>query len=151
MWLEGTISYWGDDEESFSPKRKLFKNVILVQAVSYTDAEEQLTRWAVDELLEDEFEIRPIKELDIEEVIRNKTKGFFYKCDCTWNEIDERGKTKEYKRNILVEASDSSVASKIAFKKMQDWTMTDEPQVKKVAQTQILHVLSWEDENDLPY
>lgn len=144
MWLECIISYWGDDEESPIPKRKIFKRSILVQSVNYTDAEAIATGWG-NEQTSETFDIFPIKDMDVEEILVNQNDGVYFKCDCTWSELDIRGKLKTYKKKLLVEANNSSVASSIAFKKMREWYQ--DVSVKKVAQTDIEEIIF---QNDLP-
>lgn len=96
MYLTCQVNYWDDDDES--PKRIERKRVIFCTAVNYTEAEAIATRWALNETNE-EFVISPIKELDVSEVVGEGM--YFFRVDSKYYEINEFGKRKMYKYNIL--------------------------------------------------
>lgn len=109
MWLECIINYWGDDDESMKPKRKFFHRSILVNACSYTEGEALTTDWA-SKNIDEEFDISPIRELQIQSVYfldeEPKNSHQYYKCDCQYSYIDFKGREKVEKVNVVIQEKD---------------------------------------------
>lgn len=77
-FFEITLTYYDVDENSTSMKVKKFVNVIACEAINYTEAEALATKWG-EENINVEFEISPIKELNIFRFIPNEDQeGSFY-------------------------------------------------------------------------
>lgn len=112
-YFEITISYWAEDENSASRKMKKCQKVIACSAVNYTDAEAIATKWS-NENLDVEFDISPIKEMNISGV--HSGKGLWFLCKGLWFETDMKGRVKENKIQYLIQSESSTKASEMMGK-----------------------------------
>lgn len=111
-FFEIGITYYDIDSESMSGKYKKFTTSIGCEASSYTEAEAIATKWG-DENIEVDFEISPIKEMDIIGVISHKENlGLWYIVKGIWSEYDDRHRLKSYKVNYLIQEKNPEIASK---------------------------------------
>lgn len=136
-FFEITLTYYDVDENSTSMKVKKFVNVIACKAINYTDAEALATKWG-EENINVEFEISPIKELNIFRFIPNKDEeGSFYIVKGVWIEINEKGKEKVYNVNYLIQAKTTNEANKIALEEMDELYPT--VRIADIKETKILY------------
>lgn len=112
-YFEITISYWAEDENSASRRMKKCQNVIACSAINYTDAEAIATKWG-NENIDVEFDISPIKEMNISGI--HSGKGLWFLCKGLWFETDMRGKVKENKIQYLIQSESSTKASEMMSK-----------------------------------
>lgn len=112
-YFEITISYWAEDENSASRRMKKCQNTIACSAVNYTDAEAIATKWS-NENLDVEFDISPIKEINISGV--HSGKGLWFLCKGLWFETDMKGRVKENKIQYLIQSESSTKASEMMGK-----------------------------------
>lgn len=138
MNFEITISYYDVDPDSFSGRIKKFTHVIACYGENYTHAESIATKWA-NENIDVDYSIRLIKEIDLSGVYEEDL-GPWFICQGEWSEInDHTGKVKNYKMNFLVRAKNSTEASKIAFKEMND--IHYDSRIVNVKETKIEHYI----------
>lgn len=136
-FFEITLTYYDVDENSTSMKVKKFVNVIACKAINYTDAEALATKWG-EENIDVEFEISPIKELNISQFIPNKNEeGSFYIVKGVWIEINEKGKEKAYNVNYLIQARTTNEANAIALEEMDELYPT--VRIADIKETKILY------------
>lgn len=136
-FFEITLTYYDVDENSTSMKVKKFVNVIACKAINYTDAETLATKWG-EENIDVEFEISPIKELNISQFIPNKDEeGSFYIVKGVWIEINEKGKEKGYNVNYLIQARTTNEANAIALEEMDELYPT--VRIADIKETKILY------------
>lgn len=136
-FFEITLTYYDVDENSTLMKLKKFVNVIACEAVNYTEAEALATKWG-EENINVEFEISPIKELNIFRFIPNKDEeGSFYIVKGVWIEINEKGKEKVYNVNYLIQAKTTNEANKIALEEMDELYPTI--RIADIKETRILY------------
>lgn len=136
-FFEITLTYYDVDENSTSMNLKKFVNVIACEAVNYTEAEALATKWG-EENINVEFEISPIKELNVSQFIPNKDEeGSFYIVKGVWIEINEKGKEKVYNVNYLIQAKTTNEANKIALEEMDELYPT--VRIADIKETRILY------------
>lgn len=136
-FFEITLTYYDVDENSTSMNLKKFVNVIACEAVNYTEAEVLATKWG-EENINVEFEISPIKELNVFQFIPNKDEeGSFYIVKGVWIEINEKGKEKVYNVNYLIQAKTTNEANKIALEEMNELYPT--VRIADIKETRILY------------
>lgn len=136
-FFEITLTYYDVDENSTSMKIKKFTNVIACEAVNYTEVEALATKWG-EENINVEFEISPIKELNIFRFISNENKeGSFYIVKGVWIEVNEKGKEKVYNVNYLIQARTTNEANKIALEEMDELYPT--VRIADIKETRILY------------
>lgn len=136
-FFEITLTYYDADENSTSMNLKKFVNVIACEAVNYTEAEALATKWG-EENINVEFEISPIKELNVSQFIPNKDEeGSFYIVKGVWIEINEKGKEKVYNVNYLIQAKTTNEANKIALEEMDELYPT--VRIADIKETRILY------------
>lgn len=146
MFLEATIKFWEDFvDEDGRDRRKKQDIHVLCHCISYSDAETLATEYGL-ELTSESFDIVPISELLIDDYYEEEGEDAchdnpWFKCQCVYAVITEKGKTKEYKRSILVQASDSAAASIRATEIMQKWADTKQCRTIKVSETKIIEIL----------
>lgn len=143
MYLEAVISFW---EDTMTPEgkdiRKKQNYHCLCYCVNYTDCEAMATEHGL-EITTESFDVGPITELKVSEVHRDEEHENYpwFKCSCTYAEFMENGKQKERKRNILVQAKDSSEASTKATELTETWCDSKNVKTPKVSETQIQVIL----------
>lgn len=136
-FFEITLTYYDVDENSTSMKIKKFTNVIACEAVNYTEAEALATKWG-EENINVDFEISPIKELNVFRFIPNEDKeGSYYVVKGVWIEINEKGKEKVYNVNYLIQARTTNEANKIALEEMDELYPT--VRIADIKETKILY------------
>lgn len=138
MWLECTISYWGDDLENC--RRILIKRVVLIHSINYTDAETQASKWIEEKEIDEEYHISPIRELKIDAILSNEGSLYFL-AKTIYKEYNERGKLKTYKFNVLVPAKDPEEATKLT-KDFLKKAIPCQSEIKSIEVTNIEEVLS---------
>lgn len=136
MWFECKIRYDRLTDEGLSKK---VTEQYVVDALSYTEAEKNIIRFAA-EIIPEVIEIRAIKEAAYNEIFFSEDDAEkWYKTKISFISIDERT-GKERKTNVLylVQANDISNAisnvKEIMSKSMSDYT------IQSMALTQILDV-----------
>ena len=142
MWFECKIRYDKLTDEGLS------KNVTeqyVVDALSYTEAEKNIIRFAA-EIIPEVIEIRAIKEAAYNEIFfsENDAADKWYKTKINFISIDERtGKERRTNVLYLVQANDISNAisnvKEIMSKSMSDYT------IQSMALTQILDVFEYKE------
>lgn len=132
-YFEITISYWAEDENSASRRMKKYQNVIACSAVNYTDAEAIATEWS-NENIDVEFDISPIKEINISGV--HPGKGLWFLCKGLWFETDMKGKVKENKIQYLIQSESSTKASEM-MSKILNQDFFSETRVVDIKETKI--------------
>lgn len=136
-FFEITLTYYDVDENSTSMKVKKFVNVIACEAINYTEAEALATKWG-EENINVEFEISPIKELNIFRFIPNEDQeGSFYIVKGVWIEVNEKGREKVYNVNYLIQARTTNEANKIALEEMDELYPTI--RIADIKETRILY------------
>lgn len=132
-YFEITISYWAEDENSASRRMKKCQNVIACSAINYTDAEAIATKWG-NENIDVEFDISPIKEINISGI--HSGKGLWFLCKGLWFETDMRGKVKENKIQYLIQSESSTKASEM-MSKILNQDFFSETRVVDIKETKI--------------
>lgn len=132
-YFEITISYWAEDENSASRRMKKCQNVIVCSAINYTDAEAIATKWG-NENIDVEFDISPIKEMNISGI--HSGKGLWFLCKGLWFETDMRGKVKENKIQYLIQSESSTKASEM-MSKILNQDFFSETRVVDIKETKI--------------
>lgn len=132
-YFEITISYWAEDENSASRRMKKCQNTIACSAVNYTDAEAIATKWS-NENLDVEFDISPIKEINISGV--HSGKGLWFLCKGLWFETDMKGRVKENKIQYLIQSESSTKASEM-MSKILNQDFFSETRVVDIKETKI--------------
>ena len=132
-YFEITISYWAEDENSASRRMKKCQNVIACSAINYTDAEAIATKWG-NENIDVEFNISPIKEMNISGI--HSGKGLWFLCKGLWFETDMRGKVKENKIQYLIQSESSTKASEV-MSKILNQDFFSETRVVDIKETKI--------------
>lgn len=132
-YFEITISYWVEDENSASRRMKKCQNVIACSAINYTDAEAIATKWG-NENIDVEFDISPIKEMNISGI--HSGKGLWFLCKGLWFETDMRGKVKENKIQYLIQSESSTKASE-TMSKILNQDFFSETRVVDIKETKI--------------
>nr|DAL82080.1 MAG TPA: protein of unknown function (DUF4494) [Caudoviricetes sp.] len=132
-YFEITISYWAEDENSASRRMKKCQNVIACSAINYTDAEAIATKWG-NENIDVEFDISPIKEMNISGI--HSGKGLWFLCKGLWFETDMRGKVKENKIQYLIQSESSTKASEM-MSKILNQDFFSETRVVDIKETKI--------------
>lgn len=151
MFLEAVIKFWDEDiDEDGKDIRKKQQIHVLCQCTSYTEAEVLATEYGL-ELTSESFDIGPITEMKIEQVYYDKSSNDIYpwfKCGCVYTIINDKGKQKDFKRNILVQAKDSALASVRSIEIMNKWLGDDKVKTPKVSETQIQEILGKKVDSD---
>lgn len=132
-YFEITISYWAEDENSASRRMKKCQNVIACSAINYTDAEAIATKWG-NENIDVEFDISPIKEMNVSGI--HSGKGLWFLCKGLWFETDMRGKVKENKIQYLIQSESSTKASEM-MSKILNQDFFSETRVVDIKETKI--------------
>lgn len=132
-YFEITISYWAEDENSASRRMKKCQNVIACSAINYTDAEAIAIKWG-NENIDVEFDISPIKEMNISGI--HSGKGLWFLCKGLWFETDMRGKVKENKIQYLIQSESSTKASEM-MSKILNQDFFSETRVVDIKETKI--------------
>lgn len=142
MWFECKIRYDRLTDEGLSKK---VTEQYVVDALSYTEAEKNIIRFAA-EIIPEVIEIRAIKEATYSEIFFSEDDAEkWYKTKISFISIDERT-GKERRTNILylVQANDISNAisnvKEIMSKSMSDYS------IQSMALTQILDVFEHNEE-----
>ena len=95
MYFECTIKYWDDDTESSQPRRKKFTPSIACSATNYTDAEAIATEYAMMTLEIDDFQITPIKEMNVDSIhFSPSQEGKWFKTFCEFLTENRNGNPK---------------------------------------------------------
>lgn len=137
-YWEATVKHTITDENG---KLKKVNSVYLVDAVNHTEVEARLTQ-KMSEIIQGDFEIKPIRQSDITRVVVVQDTGNYFKVKI---EFDFEKKETE---SILVEAADlesalSGFVKTERFLNFNFWVIS-------VSQTKIRDVydfdLSWQDE-----
>lgn len=150
MFLEAVISFWEETiNEDGKDIRKKQKVHVLCNCISYTDCEAQATEYGL-ELTSEAFDVLPITEMKVEQVYFHETGSDIYpwfKCGCVYSIENDKGKLKDFKRNILVQAKDSAMASTLSVEIMKKWLGSDLVKTPKISETQISEILGLEPED----
>lgn len=142
MWFECKIRYDRLTDEGLSKK---VTEQYIVDALSYTEAEKNIIRFAA-EIIPEVIEIRAIKEAAYNEIFFSEDDAEkWYKTKISFISIDERtGKERRTNVLYLVQANDISNAisnvKEIMSKSMSDYT------IQSMALTQILDVFEHNEE-----
>lgn len=142
MWFECKIRYDRLTDEGLSKK---VTEQYVVDALSYTEAEKNIIRFAA-EIIPEVIEIRAIKEAAYNEIFFSENDAEkWYKTKISFISIDERtGKERRTNVLYLVQANDISNAisnvKEIMSKSMSDYT------IQSIALTQILDVFEHNEE-----
>lgn len=142
MWFECKIRYDRLTDEGLSKK---VTEQYVVDALSYTEAEKNIIRFAA-EIIPEVIEIRAIKEAAYNEIFFSEDDAEkWYKTKISLISIDERtGKERRTNVLYLVQANDISNAisnvKEIMSKSMSDYT------IQSMALTQILDVFEHNEE-----
>ena len=108
-WFECKVKYAKIDEKS--GKDKTVTESYLVDAVSFSDAEERIFK-ELEKLISGEFTVVAIKRVNYSDVLTNETGDRYYKVRVTFSAIDEAaGSEKKVFNNMLVPASSVDQAS----------------------------------------
>lgn len=152
MYLETTITFW---EDQLSPEGKDIRKKVnyhaLCYCVNYSEAEALATEHGL-EITSEDFEVGPIVELKVMNIYPDEEHEESYpwfKCNCAYSEFTDKGKQKERKISILVQAKDSAEASVKATAITKEWSDAKEVKTPKVSETQIKAILGM-GEPDLP-
>lgn len=142
MWFECKIRYDRLTDEGLSKK---VTEQYVVDALSYTEAEKNIIRFAA-EIIPEVIEIRAIKEAAYNEIFFSEDDAEkWYRTKISFISIDERtGKERRTNVLYLVQANDISNAisnvKEIMSKSMSDYT------IQSMALTQILDVFEHNEE-----
>lgn len=142
MWFECKIRYDRLTDEGLSKK---VTEQYVVDALSYTEAEKNIIRFAA-EIFPEVIEIKAIKEATYSEIFFSEDDAEkWYKTKISFISIDERtGKERRTNVLYLVQANDISNAisnvKEIMSKSMSDYT------IQSMALTQILDVFEHNEE-----
>lgn len=135
-WFQVRVVY---DKVQPNGSKKKQKEVYLVDALSFTDAEKRVTE-ELKPFMEGEFKVTAMKLENIQEIFNTDIEdGKWYKATINMITLDERtSKEKKAPRNILVYANSTDDALKRLHAGMKG-TLVDY-QVKQVLETSYLDV-----------
>ena len=137
-WFECKIRY---EKESEKGKGKKVTETYLVDALSFSEAEERITK-EITPYLSGNFSIMGIKKAAINEIFPNSEGDRWYKCKVNFVSIDEVNATeKKIASNILVLASDINGAWENLQNAMKD-TMSDYD-VPIISETTIMDIFPY--------
>lgn len=108
-WFECKVRYTKIDEKT--GREKKVTETYLVDAVSFTEAEERIYR-EMEAYISGEFTVTNIRRANYTDIFPNEDGDRWYKCKVTFMSIDESaGKEKKVANMMLVEANDVEDAS----------------------------------------
>lgn len=117
--------------DAMTEKQTTATNVILSDAVSFSDAENTI----YEQMQETEFTINSIKKFKVNEIIEDETKAFFFDVRLTFIEADEKGKEYKVNETVLVQADTTEDANNIIIAKLSDSIINFE--IRKITKTNI--------------
>lgn len=134
-WFECKVKYTKIDERS--GKEKTVTEPYLVDAVSFTEAEERIYK-QMEDLISGEFSVSNINRTKIEEIHAYEADGWWYKCKVVFIDAEDKGgKEKKSMSEMLVNANNmmeacerlkeslKSILVPYQIKMMQETTLID--------------------------
>jgi len=113
-WYECKVKYQKVDENG---KQKAVSELYMVDAVSFTDAEAQITKELEQYAGLGEFNVVSIKTTNYTEIIPNEAGDRWFKCKAVFISFDEKsGKERRTSSNLLVQANDVKDAYEVLSK-----------------------------------
>lgn len=136
MWYESKIKYSSLQADG-STKR--VTETYLVDALSFTEAEARTIEFVSPYVSEDgELEVVGLKQTPIKEVISNSEGNKWFVCNFVFHLMEDNGKDKETKYNIMVQANTidegKKSAERLMLGSMQDW------ELKGITETKIIDI-----------
>lgn len=136
-WFECRVKYDKIDEQS--GKEKTVTEPYLVDALSFTEAEERIHKY-MEGAISGEFEIVGIKKEKLADVFPFKDADKWYKCKVVYVYVDEdTGKEKESSFTSVIRANNIDQARDRFYEKMKGVIVPFE--LKSVSETKIVDVL----------
>ena len=134
MWYESKVKY-------NNSLQKKVTETYLVDSISFTEAEARTIEFVSPYVSEDsELEVVGLKQTNIKEVISNSEGDKWFVCNFVFHLMEDKGKDKQTKYSIMVQANtiDEGIksAERLMLGSMQDWEM------KSITETKIIDVFS---------
>ena len=134
MWYESKVKY-------NNSLQKKVTETYLVDSISFTEAEARTIEFVSPYVSEDsELEVVGLKQTTIKEVLSNSEGDKWFVCNFVFHWMEDKGKDKQTKYSIMVQANTIDEGKKSAERfmsgSMQDWEM------KSITETKILDVFS---------
>lgn len=144
-WFECKVKYTKIDE--VSGKDKTVSNVYLVDAVSFTEAEERIHK-QMEELVSGEFEVTNIKREKLSDLFHLEDADIWYKCKVVYIDADESsGKEKKSNHTMMVSASSLKQAVENLEKCLKDVLIPWE--IKSIVESSVDEIFPYFDQADL--
>ena len=113
-WYECKVKYQKVDENG---KQKAVSEIYMVDAVSFTDAEAQITKELEQYAGLGEFNVVSIKTASYSEIVPNESGDRWFKCKAVFISFDEKtNKERRTSSNMLVQATDVKDAYEVLSK-----------------------------------
>ena len=137
-WFESKVSFDKMGEDGLIKK---VTEPYLVDALSFTEAEERITR-EIRPFVSGEFVVANIKRAKIAELFSNEIGDKWYRCKVNFISFDEKKQVeKRTAQNMLVQASDFKTALENLLNGMKG-TMADY-EIASITETAIMDVYSF--------
>lgn len=137
-WFECKVSFDRMGEDGLIKK---VTEPYLVDAISFTEAEERITR-EIKPFVSGEFVVANIKRAKIAELFSNEVGDKWYRCKVNFVSFDEKKQIeKRVAQNMLVQASDFRTALENLLQGMKG-TMADY-EIASITETAIMDVFSF--------
>lgn len=139
-WFECKVKYDKIDEQS--GKEKTVTEPYLVDALSFTEAEERIHK-EMEAYISGEFEVSGIKKEKLADVFPYEDADKWYKCKVVYVDVDEKsGKEKKTGYNMLIMANNLKQACDNLSESLKDIIIPWE--MKSVAESPILDIFPYE-------
>lgn len=149
QWFECKVKYEKIDE--LSGKEKTVTEPYLVDAVSFTEAEERIHKQA-EQFVSGEFAVTNINRTKIEEIHPYEADGYWYKCKVVFLDIDETsGKEKKTGAEMLLNAENMPQACERMTEQLE--TVIVPYRIASITETKIEDIFPYfegEKEEELP-
>jgi len=143
-WFECKVKYTKIDERS--GKDKSVTNVYLVDAVSFTEAEERIHK-QMEEIVSGEFEVTNIKREKLSDLFHFEEADMWYKCKVVYIDAEESsGKEKKSNHTMMITASNLKQAVENLEKSLKDVIIPWE--IKSVVESPVHDIFPYFEQDD---
>lgn len=143
-WFECKVKY--NKIEEGSGKEKSVSEAYLVDAVSFTEAEERIHK-QMAEMVSGEFEVTNIRREKLTDLFHIEDSDIWYKCKVVYIDADESsGKEKKSSHLMLVTANSFRAALENLEKSMKDILIPWE--IKSITESPIVEIFPYFDGKD---
>ena len=150
QWFDCKVKH--EKIEELTGKEKTVTESYLVDAVSFTEAEERITRQA-EQFVSGDFSVSNISRTKIEEIHPYEEEGYWYKCKVAFLDIDESsGKEKKSVADMLINAESMAQACERMTEKLS--TVLVPYRISNITETKIVDIFPYfdseEEEESIP-